>query len=73
VIQDIKELMTGFRKVFIFTEALVAFVILLTSMQLKDAAVILAVGTAIIGMLSAAVYGNVKTHEVNAEKGNPVP
>jgi len=53
----------GWRKVIVFTEALIAFVLVLWLLQLKESAAIVSVGTVIIGLVGAAVYGNVKVHE----------
>jgi hypothetical protein len=55
--------MIGYRKIIILSEGLFAFGILTLCMGLSDAAAILAVGTSIIGMISAAIYGNVKEHQ----------
>ena len=58
----------GWRKVIVFTEALLAYVLLLIFMELKDAAAILAVSAGITALLASAIYGNVKSKQV--ENGN---
>lgn len=53
----------GWRKVFIFTEALAAFVLTLWVLELRDSAAIVSVGTMIIGLAGATIYGNIKEHQ----------
>ena len=60
----------GLRKVVVFTEALVAFCVAIYALELKDSASILAVGTSIVGLLSAAIYGNVQEHRINKIQNN---
>ena len=55
--------MIGYRKIVILSEGLLAFGLLLWALRLSDAAAILAVGTSIIGMISAAIYGNIREHQ----------
>jgi hypothetical protein len=43
------------------------------AMKLTDAAAILAVGTTIIGLVSAAIYGNVKEHQITNTTPIQVP
>lgn len=59
----------GFRKIIILTECLFVFSLLLLTMHIEDASVILAIGTTLIGLISAAIYGNIKEHQyTNSEK-----
>jgi hypothetical protein len=55
----------GFRKIIILTECLFVFTLLLLVMHIEDASVILAIGTTLIGLISAAIYGNIKEHQHN--------
>ena len=57
-----KDLIGG-RKIMILALGLVAFVLARWLMQLKDSASILSTGTSIIGLVSAAIYGNIKEHQ----------
>jgi hypothetical protein len=57
----------GWRKVIVFTMALVAFVLTLWLLQLKESAAIVSVGTMIIGMAGATIYGNIRVHEAQAK------
>lgn len=54
---------TGWRKVIIFTEALLSFTVLMYALDLKDAAAILALGSAITMLTGATIYGNIKEHQ----------
>ena len=56
-----KDLIGG-RKIMILALGLVAFVLALWLMQLKDSASILSTGTSIVGLVSAAIYGNIQEH-----------
>ena len=68
-----REKMLGFRKILILTEGLCAFAWMVLAMKLTDAAAILAVGTTIIGLVSAAIYGNVKEHQITNTTPIQVP
>ncbi len=57
----------GLRKVVIFLIAIVAFSVDIWILQLKDAATIIAVGSMITALMSAAVYGNIKVHQAGDE------
>jgi len=57
----------GWRKVVIYTEGLIAFVLAIWLLTLRESAAILAVGTTIIGLVSAAIYGNIKVHQSGSE------
>ena len=69
--------MVGWRKVIMFTEALICFGVILWLLQLKDSAAIIAVGSMISVMVGSVVYGNIKVHQATAENaglsGTPVP
>jgi hypothetical protein len=54
----------GWRKVIVFTEGLVAFCFCVIFMELKESAAILAVGGSIVGLVGAAIYGNVRAKAV---------
>jgi hypothetical protein len=58
--------MKGYRKVVIFGMALAGFILTLWLQGLTDSGSIVAVGSQIVLLLTAAIYGNVKEHE--AEK-----
>ena len=55
----------GWRKVIILTEGLTAMVLTLWLLQIKDAGAIVAVGTQVSLLIGAAIYGNVKEHQLN--------
>ena len=55
----------GWRKVIILTEGLTAMVLTLWLLQIKDAGAIVAVGTQVSLLSGAAIYGNVKEHQLN--------
>jgi len=57
---------TGWRKIIVFTEALAAFVIIVMYLGIQEAAVLVALGLAIGGLLTAAIYGNIQEHKTNA-------
>ena len=59
---------TGWRKVIIFTEALVSFTVLMIVLQLKDAAAIMSLAVGITALLGSAIYGNVKEHSAKQEQ-----
>lgn len=63
----------GWRKIIVFTEALLAFVLVLWLLQLKDSGAIVSVGTMIIGMAGATIYGNIKVHETYSRAGTKEP
>jgi hypothetical protein len=54
----------GWRKVIVFTEGLVAFCFCVIMMELKEPAGIYAIGSMIIGLVGATIYGNVKSKQV---------
>jgi hypothetical protein len=63
----------GWRKIIVFSEALVAFVLVLWLLQLKDSGAIVSVGSMIIGMVGATIYGNIKVHEAYSRNGAKEP
>lgn len=63
----------GWRKIIVFTEALAAFVMVLWLLQLKDPGAIVSVGSMIIGMVGATIYGNIKVHEAYSRTGSKEP
>ena len=63
----------GWRKVLVFTEALAAFVLVLWLLQLRESAAIVSVGTVIIGMVGATIYGNIKVHETYSRTSGKEP
>ncbi len=57
--------MRGYRKVIVFTEALAGFLLALWFTGIRDSGAIASLGISITGLLSAAIYGNVKEHELS--------
>jgi len=53
----------GWRKVIVYTEALITFALVIIWLQIQDAGAIVAVGTQIALLLGAAIYGNVQEHK----------
>jgi hypothetical protein len=63
---------TGWRKVIIFTESLIAFCALVIVLKPTDSSVILSMGFSIVGLVGATIYGNIQEWKqgsvTNAEK-----
>ena len=58
----------GWRKVIIFTEALIAFGVIVVLLNLTDPGAIVAAGAQGGLLLGAAIYGNVQEHKTQGGK-----